>query len=126
MSQDIIDVDAALDENRHEDDDQTAPDVFNHEDEDAYQNLLGEGIENIEDEEQAILIEENLETEEELCEQERKELRFRQIVNLECSVKLLLTSFEKKEAAVMIEDRIRECQRVLIMIVGTDENGVCL
>lgn len=115
MSQDIIDVEAALDEDIHED-------------EDDYQSTLSENTASDEDEnEQAALIEQKREeTEEEQCERERKELQFRQIFQLECSVQLLLASFEKGEAAVMIEDRIRECQRVLIMIVGTRENGECL
>lgn len=55
---------------------------------------------------------------------EKKEERFGEIVNLECSVKLLLKSFEAGDEPRMIENRIRECQRVLIMIVGTDEHGV--
>ncbi|KAE9969094.1 hypothetical protein EG327_010771 [Venturia inaequalis] len=115
MSQHIIDVEAALDEDIHED-------------EDDYQSTLSENTASDEDEnEQAALIEQKREeTEDDQCERERKELQFRQIFQLECSVQLLLASFEKGEAAVMIEDRIRECQRVLIMIVGTRENGECL
>lgn len=125
MSQDIIDVVAALDEDIHEDEDDRQSEF----DEDVVnsvvenQALLGEGKAKV----QAASNEEGLEdTEDEEFERGRKELQFRQIVRLECSVKLLLASFEKGEAVVMIEDRIRECQRILIMIVGTDEYGRCL
>lgn len=85
------------------------------------QATLDEGQTENEDEENEENGDEN---EYETYAREKQEERFGEIVNLECSVKLLLKSFEAGDEPRMIEDRIRECQRVLIMIVGTDENGV--
>ncbi|TLD32116.1 hypothetical protein E2P81_ATG07606 [Venturia nashicola] len=116
MSRDMIDVQAALDENRHES-----------EDEDKHQSPLDEDVVSSKDDSHAALIQEQVEeTEEQKYERERKSLHLRQLVHLQRSVGLLLTSYEKDEAAVMIEDRIRECQRVLIVILGADANGECL
>ncbi|QDS77056.1 hypothetical protein FKW77_006986 [Venturia effusa] len=98
MSRDVVDIQAALDENRSDD----------------------------ESENQSILSEGAVESEDERRDREKKELQFRQIVFLEASVKDLLKAYQADHDALMIEDRIAECQRILIMIVGTDQNGAAI
>lgn len=55
---------------------------------------------------------------------EQRERWYGDILDLDGSGRRLLEAFEEELDAQMVMDRVKECERVLLMILGADEHGL--